>query len=136
MHQHPSAGQSDEAALEQERDSLKRAVDDRAAQASALEQQLAKDEGVLETKEQELVAQEHQLRAASDALSQPWAVVLEQAGEALERLGSERQKKQQELESLEHDLTSELDQARGAVQQASALVRAPEEAARARVARA
>ena len=122
MHQHASAGQSDEAALEQERDSLKQAVDDRAAQARALEQQLAKDEGVLETKKQELVVQEHQLRAASDALSHPWAVVLEQAGEALERLGSERQEKQQELESLEHDLTSELDQARGAVQQASALV--------------
>ena len=67
MHRHASAGQSDEAALEQERDSLKQAVDDRAAQARALEQQLAKDEGVLETKKQELVAQEHQLRAASDA---------------------------------------------------------------------
>ena len=122
MQQHASASQSDEAALEQERDSLKQAVDDRAAQARALEQQLAKDEGVLETKRQELVAQEHQQRAASDALSQPWAVVLEQAGEALERLGSERQEKQQEIESLEHNLTSELDQARAAVQQASGLV--------------
>ena len=122
MHQHASADQSDEAALEQERDSLKQAVDDRAAQARVLEQQLAKDEGILETKKQELVAQEAQLSAASDALSQQWAVVLEQAGEALERLGSERQEKQQELKSLEHDLTSEIDQARAAVQQASALV--------------
>ena len=123
MQQHASASQSDEAALEQERDSLKKAVDERAAQARALEQQLAKDEGVLETKKQELVAQEeHQLRAASDALPPPWAVVLEQTGEELEKLGSERQEKQQELESLEHDLTSELDQARGAVRQASALV--------------
>ena len=122
MQQHASASQSDEAALEQERDSLKKAVDERAAQARALEQQLAKDEGVIETKKQELVAQEHQRRAASDALPHPWAVVLEQTGEELEKLGSERQEKQQELESLEHDLTSELDQARGAVRQASALV--------------
>ena len=122
MQQHASASQSDEAALEQERDSLKKAVDARAAQARALEQQLAKDEGVLETKKQELLAQERQLRAASDVLPHPWAVVLEQTGEELEKLGSERQEKQQELESLEHDLTGEVDQARGAVQQASALV--------------
>ena len=122
MQQHASADQSDEVALEQQRDSLKQAVDDRAAQARALEQQLAKDEGVLETKTQELVAQERQLRAVSDALSHPWAVVLEQTGEELDKLGSERQQKQQELESLKHDLTSELDQARGTMQQASALV--------------
>ena len=122
MQQHASAGQSDEAALEQQRDSLKQAVDDRAAQARALEQQLAKDEGILETKKQELQAQERQLRAASDALSHPWAVVLEQADEELDKLGSERQQKQQELESLKHDLTSKLDQARGAVQQALAVV--------------
>jgi len=122
MQQHASADQSDEVALEQQRDSLKQAVDDRAAQARALEQQLAKDEGVLETKTQELVAQERQLRAVSDALSHPWAVVLEQTGEELDKLGSERQQKQQELESLKHDLTSKLDQARGAVQQALAVV--------------
>ena len=91
MQQHASADQSDEVALEQQRDSLKQAVDDRAAQARALEQQLAKDEGVLETKTQELVAQERQLRAVSDALSHPWAVVLEQTGEELDKLGSERQ---------------------------------------------
>ena len=120
MQQHASADQSDEAALEQHQDSLKQTVDDRAAQARALEQQLAKDEGVLETKKQELVSQEHQLRGASDVLSHPWAVVLEQTEAELDKLGSERQQKQQELESLQHDLTGKLDQARGAVQQASA----------------
>ena len=72
------------------------------------------------------MAQEHQLRAASDALPHPWAVVLEQTGEELEKLGSERQEKQQERKSLEHDLTGELDQARAAVEQASALVESAE----------
>ena len=126
MQQYASAGESDEAALEQERDSLKVAVSERTAGARALEQQLAKDEGVLETKKQELVSQERELRAGSEALSHPWAVVLEQTDEELEKLGSERQEKQQELESLEHDVTSELDNARGAVQQASAAVESTE----------
>ena len=126
MQQYASAGESDEADLERERDSLKKAVDNRAAQARALEQQLAKDEGVLETKKQELVSQERQLRAASDTRSHPWTVVLEQSGEELEKLESERQEKQQELESLEHDLTSEFDKARGAVQQASAAAESAE----------
>ena len=126
MRQYASAGESDEAALEQERDSLKMAVSERTARARALEQQLAKDEGVLETKKQELVSQERELRAGSEALSHPWTVVLEQTDEELEKLGSERQEKQQELESLEHDVTSELDKARGAVKQASAAVESTE----------
>ena len=126
MQQYASAGESDEAALEQKRDSLKMAVSERTARARALERQLAKDEGVLETKKQELVSQERELRAESEALSHPWAVVLEQTDEELEKLGSERQEKQQELESLEHDVTSELDNARGAVQQASAAVESTE----------
>ena len=126
MQQYASAGESDEAALEQERDSLKMAVSERTAGARALEQQLAKDEGVLETKKQELMSQERELRAGSEALSHPWAVVLEQTHEELEKLGSERQEKQQELESLDHDVTSELDNARGAVKQASAAVESTE----------
>ena len=126
MQQYASAGESDEAALEQERDSLKMAISERTARARARERQLAKDEGVLETKKQELVSQERELRAGSEALSHPWTVVLEQTDEELEKLGSERQEKQQELESLEHDVTSELDNARGAVKQASAAVESTE----------
>ena len=126
MQQYASAGESDEAALEQERDSLKMAVSERTARARALERQLAKDEGVLETKKQELVSQERELRAGSEALSHPWTVVLEQTDEELEKLGSERQEKQQELESLDHDVTSELDNARGAVKQALAAVESTE----------
>ena len=126
MKPYTSAGEVDEAALEKQLKSLQASLDDRDTQVRALEQQLAKNNGILETKKQELVPQERELREASDALGQPFLEMLEQTEKELEVLGAEREQKQQELNSLERDLTSEVEQARSNLEQASAALRSAE----------
>ena len=126
LQRHESAGDVDEAALEDRLKSLRGDLETRKKRAGALEQQLAKDRGVLETKEQEVVSLERELREASDALGDPCAEVLQQTATELETLGAQRQEKQQELESLDRDLTSEVEQARAAVAAASVVVESAE----------
>ena len=126
MKPYASAGEVDEAALEKRLKSLQTSLDDRNTQVRALEQQLAKNNGILETKKQELVSQERERREASDALGQPFLEVLEQTEKELEVLGAEREQKQQELNLLERDLTSEVEQARSNLEQASAALRGAE----------
>ena len=126
LQRHESAGGVDEAALEERAKSLRGTLETRKKQTGALEQQLAKDRGVLETKEQEVVSLERELREASDALGDPCSEVLQQTATELETLGSQRQEKRQKLESLNRDLTSEVEQARAAVAAASVVVESAE----------
>ena len=120
LQRHQSAGDIDEAALEDQLKKLRGGLETRKKQVGALEQQLARDNGVLETKKHELESRERELRDASDALGDPCAEVLKQTGEELEKLRAQRHEKQQELESLERDLTSEVEQAEDAVAAARA----------------
>ena len=124
--QRHGADEVDEAALEDRLKSLKEAFDTRKKHVGAVEQQLAKDKGILETRKQELVSRERELREASDALGEPCPEVLQQTATELETLVAQRQEKQLELESQERNLTSELGQARDAVAVASAAVEGAE----------
>ena len=122
LQRHKSAGEVDEAALEDRLKSLKNTLETRKNQVGALEQQLAKDKGILETKEQEALSLERELREVIHTLGEPCAEVLQQTATELETLAAQRQEKQQELESLERDMTSGVEQARDAVVAASAAV--------------
>ena len=116
----------DEAALEDRLKSLRESLEIRKTQAGALEQQLAKAKGILETRKQELGSRELELRDASNALGEPCADMLQQTASELETLAAQRQETQQELESLERDLTGKVGQARHAVAAASAAVESAE----------
>ena len=122
LQRHKSAGEVDEAALEDRLKSLKNTLETRKNQVGALEQQLAKDKGILETKEQEALSLERELREVIHTLGEPCAEVLQQTATELETLAAQRQEKQQALESLERDMTSGVEQARDAVVAASAAV--------------
>ena len=122
LQRHKSAGEVDEAALEDRLKSLKNTLETRKNQVGALEQQLAKDKGILETKEQDALSLERELREVIHTLGEPCAEVLQQTATELETLAAQRQEKQQELESLERDMTSGVEQARDAVVAASAAV--------------
>ena len=100
LQRHESAGDVDEAALEDRLKSLGGVLETRKRQVGTLEQQLAKDRGVLETKEQEVVSLERELREASETLGEPCTEVLQQTAKELETLAAQHQGKQQELESL------------------------------------
>ena len=121
-----SVGNVDEAALEDRLKSLREGLETRRTQVGALEQQLAKDKGILETRKQELASRERELREAGDALGEPCTEVLQQTASELETLAARREEKQQELESLERDLTGKVGQARQAVAAASAAVESAE----------
>ena len=94
--QRHGADEVDEAALEDRLKSLKEAFDTRKKHVGAVEQQLAKDKGILETRKQELVSRERELREASDALGEPCPEVLQQTATELETLVAQRQEKQLE----------------------------------------
>ena len=117
-----SADEVDEAALEDRLKALRETLESRKKQVEVIDRQLAKDKGVLETKEQEVVALERELREASDTLGEPCTEVLQQTGTELETLAAQRQEKQQDLESIERDQTSEVEQARHAVAAAEAAI--------------
>ena len=120
LRRYESADDLDEAALEDRLKALRETLETRKNQVGALERQIAKDKGVLETKEQEVVSLERELSQASDALGGPCTEVLQQTVTELETLAAQRQEKQQALESLERDQTSELERARDAVAAAAA----------------
>ena len=122
-----AADESDDSALERERESLQRTLDDRTQQAHALQQQVAKDEGFLETRKEDLEALVGELRTASDTLAHPWTVVLEGAAGEVAQLDADRVVTQQELEALEIDATSKRQQAQGVVEEALAAVREAEQ---------
>ena len=122
LQRYESANESDDAGLERQRGSLQLALDDRTQQVQALEQQVAKDEGILETKKQELASRDRDLRRASVALAHPWHTVLTGATAEVEQLQAERRTTQQELETLDGDSTSKRDEAQSAVEQTTAAV--------------
>ena len=120
LRRYESADELDEAVLEDRLKALRETLETKKKQVGALERQLAKDKGVLETKEQEVVSLEGELSQASDTLGAPCTEVLQQTVTELETLAAQRQEKQQALESIERDQTSEVERAQDVVAAAAA----------------
>ena len=120
LQRYESADEVDEVALEDRLKALRETLESRKKKVEVLDLQLAKDKGVLETREQEVVSLERELRQAGDTLGAPCTEVLQQTVTELGTLTAQRQENQQDLESLERDQTREIEQARNAVAEAAA----------------
>ncbi len=107
-------------ALEEKRESIRSNRELRSSQAGELEQQVSKDEGILETKQAELTSQERTLKDKREALIDPWKSVLERAELELSTLNGEDRDLGVELEALQTGASDEIEQSRTAVQQAEA----------------
>ena len=107
-------------ALEEKRESIRSNRELRSSQAGQLEQQVSKDEGILETKQAELASQEGTLKDKREAITDPWKSVLERAELELSTLNGEDRNLGVELEALQTGASDEIEQSRTAVQQAGA----------------
>ena len=108
-------------ALEEKRESIRSARELRSSQAGELEQQVSKDEGILETKQADLASQEKALKDKRKAINSPWKSVLERAESEINTLNGEDGNLVAELEALQTGASDEIERSRIAVQQAEAV---------------
>ncbi len=107
-------------ALEEKRELIRSARELRSSQAGELEQQVSKDEGILETKQADLASQEKALKDKRKAINSPWKLVLERAESELNTLNGEDGNLAAELEALQTGAGDEIERSRAAAQQAEA----------------
>ena len=108
-------------ALEEKRESIRSARELRSSQAGELEQQVSKDEGILEIKQADLASQEKALKDKRKAINSPWKSVLERAESEINTLNGEDGNLVAELEALQTGASDEIERSRIAVQQAEAV---------------
>ena len=106
--------------LEEKRELIRSSREMRSSQAGELEQQVSKDEGILETKQAELASQEGVLKEKREAITDLWKSVLERAELELNTLNGEDRDLGVELEALQTGASDEIERSRTAVEQADA----------------
>ena len=107
--------ETDPAVLEERLDSLRRDRERRTAEAAALQQQVAREEGIVETRQRELDGQEVELEANRTALADSWEPVLQRAATELAALDDGDRDLRKQLTALQSDAGDELERARTAL---------------------
>ena len=115
-----SGDETNISALEEKREVIRSSREMRSSQAGQLEQQVSKDEGILESKQAELASQEGALKDKRKTITDPWNSFLERTELELNTLNGEDRDLEADLEALKTGASDKIEQSRTTVQQAEA----------------
>ena len=110
-----AGGKTDPTVLEDRLDSLRRDGERRSAEAAALQQQVAKEEGIVEAGQRELDGQEAALEASRKALADSWESVLRRTATELDALNDRDRRLGKQLAALQTEAGDEVERSRTAL---------------------